>query len=125
MLDKVKTANYLGSQVFAQCSIGTAGGTCTITTGKSVTRTVGLSLGASRDWAAGQLSISSANTVSTSVSCTSPPLPAGGVWRAKARGDRFTYKIRKQTWIGQILYSTETSGTQSSFNPYPTNIHCH
>lgn len=129
MVDKISTANATGD-VFATCKITSQGGTCTITTGKSVTRTIQLSLGASRSDVSAGLSISSATSETTSVACASPALSAGQTWKARAVGTRYAYDLKKQKGStprigGTITWSTvETSGRLTAFNPSSTSISC-
>lgn len=120
----VISTNFVSSTSFSSCSIGTAGGTCTITSGRSVDRTIGLSLGITRSAVAASLGISSSATVSTSVSCTSPPLAAGQSWRAFAVGTRYRYQVKKTTFTGPISSYSTTSGYLYAFNPNPSRIHC-
>ena len=82
------------SQLLAMCRASS--GVCTTDESKSATRTIGLALGATRSWAAGQLSISTAASRTLSISCTSPRLKAGQVWKAYPLGVRWSYKIRSQ-----------------------------
>ena len=92
------------------CSIGRDGGTCTVSRGKTADRTISLSLGLSRGVAASSLGISSGASVSTSVSCTSPGMKRGSVWRAWAVGDYWKYKAKKVTYVDAVLVKYQTSG---------------
>lgn len=129
VISKSSQSSYTGA-VFASCKITSAGGTCTITTGKSVTRTIAVSLGASRAEVAVGLDISSADTVTTSVACASPALKAGQIWKARALGTKYTYKVQKQQGSrprigGPINWRTiGTSGSLTAFNPYRSSISC-
>jgi hypothetical protein len=129
VINKTSQSNYTGA-AFASCKITSTGGTCTITTGKTVTRTIGVSLGASRSDVSVGLNISSAGSVTTTVACASPALKAGQVWKARALGTRFTYKVRKQEGIrprigGGVIWNTVgTSGTLTAFNPSRSAISC-
>lgn len=116
----VDKAHPLGS-----CKAGKSGVTCRIDITTSATRTVGLALGATRGWASGQLSISSAKTQSTAVSCTSPKLKKGQVFRAYPRGTRYSYTIQKWlvTTTGYV-YVLGKSKTLYAFNPKKNSIYC-
>jgi len=143
VINKSAQSNTTGP-VFASCQITSNVGTCTISTGKSITRTIQVSLGASRAEVSVGLSISSAESVTTTVACASPALSAGQTWRGRALGTRFTYKLQKQegihprvgggvTWVtpstprvgGGVTWVTrDTSGQLSAFNPSSTSISC-
>lgn len=130
VIDKSKTASVVNrGQVIAQCSVGTSGSTCTISSGKTATRTINYTLGMARALVASSLGISSAETVSISTSCTSPVMSAGQVWKAYPVGDRWSYRIHKRTttYSNQgVVQSTknEYSGRLNAFNPYSAGIHC-
>lgn len=129
-VNKSKTANSINfAQLLASCSVGTSGATCTISKGKTATRTISLSLGASRGVIASQLGISADTSVSVSTSCTSPVMSAGQVWKAYPVGDRWSYRIHKRTTVynnqGFVQSTTnEYSAYLSAFNPYSASIHC-
>jgi hypothetical protein len=106
------------------CSIGRDGGTCTVSRGKSADRTINLSLGLTRGVAAAGLGISSAKSISTTVSCTSPGMKKGSLWRAWAVGDYWKYKAKKVTYADAVLVKAQSSGYLYAFNPSPTRIHC-
>lgn len=124
---KKVSSNYVNKgQVLAKCQ--SSGGHCAIDSTKSATRTIGLSLGASRKWAASQLSISSAKSTSLSITCTSPRLKKNQTWKAYPLGTRWSYKIQSQLY-GSDNYGRSwpvgkptTSGTRYAFNP--TGISC-
>lgn len=110
---------------FASCTILKKGGKCSIEKGRTLTRTINLSLGATRNWAAGQLGISSANTTTTTVSCHSPAMKKGEIWRGYSMGSRHKYKVKKLTYYkGRDLVDTKTSGWLYAFNPYRNSIAC-
>lgn len=108
----------------ATCSVGTDGGICTISRGKSADRTINLSLGLTRSVAAASLGFSSAKSVSTTVSCQSPVMKRGSVWRAWAVGHYWKYKAQKVTYVDGVLVSKQTSGYLYAFNPGASRIHC-
>lgn len=125
VINKSSTSNSIGTQVLASCTVAVAGATCTITSGKSATRTIGLTFGATRSQVAGSLNISAAATQTISVSCTSPALPKGGSWRAKPKGTKFTYKIRELTYVDAIIVSQRDSATLTAFSPTANAIYCY
>jgi hypothetical protein len=65
------------SRQISRCTVYTTGGTCSISKGKSATRTIQTSLGITRNAVASSLSISAASTVSLTASCNSPVLKSG------------------------------------------------
>lgn len=122
----VNNANYINTgQLLANCS-GSTGTSCAISSTKSATRSISLSLSMSRASVAGALGISSAASQSLAISCTSPKLKAGQVYKAYPRGVRYQYKVTRtqRTWTqaGWVNGPTSTSGWLYAFNP--TGIHC-
>ena len=73
----VTKTSYVTGPAFASCKISTTGGTCNISSAKAVTRSVQVSLGATRGFVSGSLGFSAGASVTTTVACTSPPLKAG------------------------------------------------
>lgn len=113
--DYTNRSNEIGS-----CRVLTSGASCTVTTSVSATVSVGLDLGASRGFVTGALNITSATSVSSSASCTSPALPAGSTFRAWPRGTQYSYKLRHFSRSGGV----STSGTLSAFVPRQNAITC-
>lgn len=97
---------------------------CQITSGKQITRSINVGLGASRSFVAGQLGISSAGSTTTTVSCTSPGLKKGQVFSAYALGDRYKYQVFRKSKSHGIVIKTETSGWLHAFDPYRNDIAC-
>jgi hypothetical protein len=125
VVNKSKSANYTDkSRQISRCTVQTNNSSCGISRGESATRTIGLALGASRSFVASQLSISSAASVSTTVTCMSPKMKKGQSWVAWGQGDRFTYKIKKETLVSGAVLGSTTSGTVSAFNPKASSITC-
>lgn len=122
-------ASQVGT-VFADCRVTTTGGVCTITKGRSASRDIQVSLGVSRSEVAANLSISSSTSVSVGVSCTSPTLKAGQVWKARSVGTRYYYNVRKQEGrasgkVPTYKWTTvATSGRLTAHNPSPNRISC-
>lgn len=115
------------SRQVSRCTVLTAGATCSITQGKSASRTIQTALGASRAFVAADLSISVDNTVSLSAQCNSPALKAGQSWVAWAQGTRYQYKIQTTELVGGKPVpgsSPKTSGWLYAFNPNPAYISC-
>lgn len=128
VIEKSSTANVTGG-VFASCKITTNGGACDIARGKSITRTIGISLGASRSVVSSGLSISAGNTVTTTVACQSPALKAGQTWHGRALGTRYNYKVQKQQSYKPRVGATQwkavgTSSKLTAFDPKPNSISC-
>jgi len=118
-----KSTNQIGSQVIGSCLIRSAGGTCTITSGKSASRDIQLSLGVTRGAVASGLSIGAGGLISTTVACSSPALPANTSWKARKMGTKYSYQVRKSESAHGVV-TTKTSGTLTAFNPYATRIAC-
>jgi hypothetical protein len=120
--------NQLGG-VIGSCNIRSSGGTCQISRGKTASRDIQLSLGASRGSVAAGLNISAGTSVATTVSCSSPPMSAGQTWKARAVGTRYYYNVNKQKGVqgrtGIIGWNTvATSGRLTALNPYGSSISC-
>lgn len=109
------TLTQLGS--IASCK--NTGGRCTISRGTSRTTTVGVSFGLSKGAVSSMIKVDSSKSSSTSVSCTSPTLKKGQIYRAYVRGVHKSYKI-KRVYAGQ----TSTSSTKHAYEPYRTSITC-
>ncbi|MCS3442193.1 hypothetical protein [Microbacterium phyllosphaerae] len=108
----------------ASCTVATGGGTCTITSGKTITRTVSVALGADIGFVKGQLTMSYADAEITSVSCASPPLAAGQTWAAWGMGNQYRYKVKRWylTSVGPTI--PEISTELRAFDPDGTQIYC-
>lgn len=129
VISKSSTADVTGPKVIASCKVTTTGGKCAISSGKTATRTIQLSLGASRGDVSAGLNISSATSVSTTVGCHSPALRAGQIWKARALGTKYSYRLQKQQAykprIGPTSWKTVgTSGFLTAYNPYRSGISC-
>jgi hypothetical protein len=115
------------SRQIARCTVFTAGATCSISKGKSASRTIQTALGASRAFVAADLSISVDNTVTLSAACESPSLKAGQSWAAWGQGTRYQYKIQTKELVGGKPVpgsSPKTSGWLYAFSPNPAYISC-
>lgn len=121
-----KYINRAGAQVLGRCLIGTKGGTCTISKGKSATRSIELSGGLTRGMIAGSLGFSSSFTETVDVSCTSPALSPGATWTAKPLGTKHVYSKKRTThfWGVQVGAAVVTTGLRA-FNPYQSQIFCY
>lgn len=125
---KLANSNYVNKgQRIGDCTIETKGGTCTISSGMSATRTVQLALGASRDNISAQLSPSSTTTQSVTAGCTSPAMAAGKVWTAWPTGNLWQYRINKRVHERRsdgMDYDGGTSDLLKAFDPSQTRISC-
>jgi hypothetical protein len=128
VLNVMTKSNAVGG-VIANCKITTSGGVCTITRGKTATRTIEVSLGATRVEVSAGLKISAASSVTTTVGCTSPALESGKIWKARALGTEYRYTLQKQEShrprVGRVIWTTvETSANHKAFNPSSAGISC-
>ncbi len=103
----------------AIASCRNAGGTCSIQRVQSRSTTVGVAFGLSVKTVSAGINVSRTATSSTAVTCNSPKLRKGQVFRAYVMGVYKTYRIRK-THAGH----TWTSGLLKARQPYKTSIHC-
>ncbi|GAA3526128.1 hypothetical protein AFL01nite_05330 [Aeromicrobium flavum] len=105
------------------CSAGSDGVKCSITSGRTATRTIATSFGLSNDWVAGELNISSSSSQSVSVGCNTVTLKKGQKLEAYPLGSRHKYRIKKISWWPSRSETT-LSGWKYTYNPYKTGIHC-
>lgn len=126
VVNKVAHKNYINkSQVLGECRTVTAGQTCSFANATSSTRTVQVALGVSKGFVTGSLNISSATTVSVTVSCTSGVMKAGQRYRAWPIGTRYDYRI-KRAW-NSVLFPNkpaEYSKVLHAFNPGKNRYAC-
>jgi len=95
------------------------GGTCSIQRVRSRSTTVGTSFGLSVKTVSAGINVSRTATSSTAVTCNSPKLRRGQIYRAYVMGIYKTYRIRR-TYAGH----TKTSSLLRAYQPYKTSIHC-
>lgn len=120
-----KTTNYVDkSRKIAYCNVATTGLSCSINRTASATRTIQVSLGASKDFIASSLGFSSASSVSVGVTCSSGKLKKGQSLVAYSVGSRHKYKVNKIDARSGIILSNQTSGWLYAFNPYKAGISC-
>ena len=124
IVNKSSIGGQIGPHVFASCQVFMEGGTCTITTGLTVSKEVQLTFGMTWAAAVAQLGIGSSKSISTTVSCSSPALPAGSKWQAWPVGRKYFYNIRRQTIQAGRVLKTETSPRLTAFNPSASHIAC-
>lgn len=129
VISKTSTSYVTGPKVIGSCKVTSTGGSCSISRGKTATRTIQVSLGASRSAVSAGLNISSAASVTTTVSCKSPALRAGQIWKARALGTSYKYRVQKQKAykprVGPTSWRTVgTSSTLKAYNPYRSGISC-
>jgi hypothetical protein len=95
------------------------GATCSIQKVQSRSTTVGTAFGLSVKTVSAGINVSRTATSSTAVTCNSPKLRKGQVFRAYVVGIYKTYRIKK-TYAGH----TSTSALLKARQPYKTSIHC-
>lgn len=124
MISKSSTGSYVGTEKLASCGSRTAAMDCSLTKGKAATRSIGLDLGATRKWAAGQLKISASGTQSVSVTCRKQKVAKGKQLVAYPVGVRYKDKIEKHMTGAGKDYVTGTSGWLYAFNPGSARVSC-
>ncbi|MBF4603163.1 hypothetical protein [Curtobacterium sp. VKM Ac-2884] len=124
VISKSSTGSYVGTEKLASCGSRTVAMDCSLTKGKAATRSIGLDLGATRAWAAGQLKISASATQSVSVTCRKQKVAKGKQLVAYPVGVRYKYKIEKHITGGGKEYVTDTSGWLYAFNPGSARVSC-
>ena len=129
VISKSSVSYVSGSKVIGSCKVTSTGGRCAISSGRTATRTIQVSLGASRSDVSAGLSISSASSVTTTVGCNSPAMRKGQIWKARALGTKYSYRLQKQQAykprIGPTSWRTVgTSGRLTAYNPYRSGISC-
>ena len=95
------------------------GGTCSIQRVQSRSTTVGTSFGLSVKTVSAGIDVSRTATSSTAVTCNSPKLRRGQIYRAYVMGIYKTYRIQR-TYAGH----SKTSSLLRAYQPYKTSIHC-
>ncbi|MBZ5734588.1 hypothetical protein K8Z61_08760 [Nocardioides sp. TRM66260-LWL] len=106
------------------CKAESNGIQCTISKGRTATRSIGVGLNVSKGFVAGELNISKSTDVTVSVGCDTVTLRKGQALVAYPVGSRHKYKIRKTTrWAGGGI-AREYSRWHYTFNPYRTSIAC-
>lgn len=111
--------NVVQNEIAAKCLARTAGGTCAITSGVSVSATIETALGATAQMVTVALREAGTRSVLLNVGCTSPALSAGQVFAAHAVGTTYTYQIRSTS-----LFGDELSPQLTAFLPDPNAIAC-
>jgi hypothetical protein len=102
-------------------SCSNPGGTCTISTGKSLSTTVGVAFNLSPSVVADKINFSLSATSTTTVGCTSPRLSSGQTFRAFRVGVRRYYRLQKVSGTAVLA----TSSLLTAWQPYSyTAIHC-
>lgn len=122
---KTVSSNYINKgEQLASCTALTSGVTCSITKARQATRTIQTTFGITRDAVASSLSISSADSVTVSIQCSSPVMKKGQTFKAWPSGKRFSYQIKQETLTmpSMQVISSKTSTTQYAFNP--TGVAC-
>lgn len=120
VVNKTKYTNYTNySQTLGSCKAASQNVTCTISKSTSSTRTVQVGMSLKRGDVTGSLGISSGTTVGVSVSCTSPKMNVGQVFKAWPLGSKYKYRIRRES-----LLPTEYTGWLYTFNPYTNGFTC-
>jgi hypothetical protein len=108
--------------VLAKCGGSPSPITCTIASGRTATRTIGVSFGISAAGVAATLGISSSRSVTITSSCSGVTRPPTYSWiSGYAYGDTYRYTVRQRTYEYGRLTQTRTS-VQYTFNP--TGIRC-
>lgn len=124
VISRSSTGSYVGSQKLASCGSRNTAMNCSLNQGSTATRSIGLDLGATRGWAAGQLKISSSSSQNVSVTCSRRNVPKGKQLVAYPVGVRYKYKIQKHMTGGGKDYVTGTSGWLYAFNPGNARVAC-
>jgi len=117
----VPVTDYLSSgPKLGSCIVSSAGGGCTVTSGKTATRTISVELGYTRAGVAGKLGISSAKSTTITVGCS---WSTKGTHYAYAYGRQYSYRI--QEWYdGPTPKLIETSDVVHAFDPFSNSIYC-
>lgn len=124
VISKTSTGSFVGTQKLASCGSRNTAMNCALNQGSTATRSIGLDLGATRGWAAGQLRINSSSSQNVSVTCSRQKVPKGKQLVAYPVGVRYKYKIEKHLTGGGKDYVTGTSGWLYAFNPGNARVAC-
>lgn len=121
-----KTSYVNKSKALASCRAqGKVPITCTITKGKTATRSFGVALKIPIKTVAAELGISQQTSVTLTTGC-SARIKSGQTLYAYPVGTRYKYKVKKVTKgsIMQYYNGTTISSWQYTFNPYKNDIAC-
>lgn len=122
---KLVNGNYTNySRPLASCKAGSSTSTCTINQSVTASATISTDFGVSTSFVSGKIGISRSYSVSSSVSCTSKTLRPGQYFNAYARGDRYSYRIKRVYQERGRVYSTTYSKTLYAFKPRANSITC-
>ncbi len=125
LIDKSKTSSYVNkSKLIGRCTVGTAGSTCSIAKGKTVTNTFSVALNIPIDELTAQLGMSTAKATTVTVTCNSPRLKKGKSWSAYAVGTRYKYKVREYAQVASVKKIAGTSGYKYSFHATGNKEYC-
>ena len=110
--------NYVNySDELARCYAASPGIGCSINRTREATRSIQLSLGATRGVVSAGLGISGSLTETVGVTCSAAVLQSYQSLRAYPVGPRYSYQIQKRHNPTGLTWVTETSGTLYAFNP--------
>jgi hypothetical protein len=108
--------------VLGRCGGSTTPITCSISSGRTATRTIGVAFGISAGGVSASLGISSARSVTITSSCSGVTRPPTYSYiNGYAYGDTYRYTVRQRKYEYGRLTQTQTS-VQYAFNP--TGIRC-
>jgi WD40 repeat protein len=108
------------SKAIAECYVGGAGGTCSISKGKTASWSVDVAFGVGAKAIGAEFGWSKSQQVTISVGCTSGYLKGGSVYKAYPVGERYKYKLQ----IRQGTRIKETSQWLWAFTPRDAAIYC-
>lgn len=111
------------TQAIGQCTNTSSSGSCSVSQGKTVNRTVSVGLGMSKSVISAQLGFSGSWSSTTTVGCSWSSI---GTHRAYAYGTHKRYVVEqwRRDAIGNLLYVVSTSNVLNAFNPNPAAIYC-
>lgn len=121
VVDKTVTGNKKGNEV-GRCVAGSSKMNCSISRGKSATRSIQVDFGLTRGKVAGQLGISSSHSVTVEVGC-SRTIKKGQALVAYSVGRQFRYRI--ESGVASVVPSKKTySKWLSAFDPDKNGLYC-
>jgi hypothetical protein len=110
-------------QTLAVCGTPNRSVTCTIAETKSATRTIGVSVGASRGFVAGKLGVSNSTTKSMYISCSRTTTSNYPYLKAYVVNDVWSYTVRTEKYdfyTGKLVQTINSR--QHAYDP--KGVHC-
>lgn len=124
VIDDSHVSNYTDKSILiGRCYAD--GASCSISSGREATVSIGLSLGVTRDLVASGLDITASSSVTLTLGCSLSKTSTEEELSAYPVGRYYTYKVQQWSFgYGIPAHVAATSGTLHAFDPYTNQIAC-